>query len=328
MVRERRWRCTNGTRPGGTASAARVHSLQEPREDPGGPARSTSPDVRSAAATATAAAAMAASAPAATTCSGLSTYWSAANVRASTCSRTTRTVAASPTAARQQQVVLIFLDSESRLKTRLDAPARARGKNEVTMSERTRLKRIAENLCVLCGSSELRKIGRFSKKPKRLCESCRAKENARHKKYVNKNIPTGMCYRCRKVPRIEGIQICQPCKDILYRYQKDRKAKTFFELKAYHVFEKGVKLVDKAKVLWTLWKQQKGKCALTGIRLNRTNSHIDHIVPLSKGGTHNRGNIRWLLKEVNLMKGALTDQEFIVLCRLVVAQADKRGRNG
>ena len=64
-----------------------------------------------------------------------------------------------------------------------------------------------------------------------------------------------------------------------------------------------------------MWRKQKGRCALTGRRLDRTTAHLDHIVPIAKGGSHDIGNLRWLCHEANLAKRALSDDEFIALCR-------------
>jgi ribosomal protein S27E len=43
-------------------------------------------------------------------------------------------------------------------------------------------------------------------------------------------------------------------------------------------------------------------------------SCTDHIIPKSKGGTHDLSNLRWALKLENRAKGNLSDKEFISLC--------------
>ena len=65
--------------------------------------------------------------------------------------------------------------------------------------------------------------------------------------------------------------------------------------------------------LATLWKRQKGHCALTGRRLDRS-AQLDHIQPRAKGGGNQLDNLRWVCQEVNLAKRDLTDQEFLTLC--------------
>jgi hypothetical protein len=64
-------------------------------------------------------------------------------------------------------------------------------------------------------------------------------------------------------------------------------------------------------------------CALTGwpLEYGKTAS-IDHIIPKSRGGDSTLRNLRWVDKRVNFAKRDLSDEEFIVLCRAVVAYAD------
>jgi len=79
----------------------------------------------------------------------------------------------------------------------------------------------------------------------------------------------------------------------------------------------------KAKQLAALWKKQRGLCALTGRRLDRT-AHLDHISPIAKGGGDEIGNLRWLCNEANLAKRALSDEQFILLCSDCMAWIGKR----
>ena len=44
--------------------------------------------------------------------------------------------------------------------------------------------------------------------------------------------------------------------------------------------------------------------------LRQTNMHIDHMTPLSKGGSNSRWNLQALCADHNLRKGAMTDREF------------------
>lgn len=72
-----------------------------------------------------------------------------------------------------------------------------------------------------------------------------------------------------------------------------------------------------------LWKQQKGLCALTGAKLDRT-AQIDHILPKTRGGMDNIENLRWVTTEVNLAKRDLTDAEFFALCGNVMRWIGRR----
>ena len=53
-----------------------------------------------------------------------------------------------------------------------------------------------------------------------------------------------------------------------------------------------------------LWNIQKGRCAFCLKPLVKFAFHVDHYVPLAKGGAHERSNLRLLHKKCNLSKGA------------------------
>ena len=87
-------------------------------------------------------------------------------------------------------------------------------------------------------------------------------------------------------------------------------AKRFFWSKAMKLRKE-----DRAnyKEVASLWKKQKGRCALTGRKLDRA-AELDHVVPKAKGGGDSITNLRWVCKEVNRMKRDMLDDEFISLC--------------
>lgn len=68
-----------------------------------------------------------------------------------------------------------------------------------------------------------------------------------------------------------------------------------------------------ARELAALWKAQRGRCALTGRRLDRA-AELDHIVARVRGGTDDLANLRWVCHEANFAKRDLSDAEFIALC--------------
>lgn len=96
----------------------------------------------------------------------------------------------------------------------------------------------------------------------------------------------------------------------------------------FKVSRNGLKSLSKTKDyasafdLWSLWHKQKGCCALTGRRLKRDNCHLDHIIPIARGGGHTKGNLQWLHKDVNWAKRAMLNLEFIQLCKEVVARTN------
>jgi 5-methylcytosine-specific restriction endonuclease McrA len=74
--------------------------------------------------------------------------------------------------------------------------------------------------------------------------------------------------------------------------------------------------------LMAILKRQQERCALTGRSLKPAYAAIDHIVPLIKGGKHVAANLQILHMQVNVAKGSMAQDEFIALCREVVAHAD------
>ena len=73
-----------------------------------------------------------------------------------------------------------------------------------------------------------------------------------------------------------------------------------------------------------LLEHQQYLCALTGRKLTPQTAAIDHIVPVRRDGEHVIENAQILHKDVNRAKGSLTSQEFIDLCREVVAWSGTR----
>lgn len=77
-----------------------------------------------------------------------------------------------------------------------------------------------------------------------------------------------------------------------------------------------------------LLRTQRHRCALSGRRLTPDSASLDHIVPISREGEHRIENAQILHKDVNRAKGALNNEEFLALCREVVAWADHKVQEG
>ena len=69
--------------------------------------------------------------------------------------------------------------------------------------------------------------------------------------------------------------------------------------------------------LLKLIEKQNFKCALSGIDLVPETAALDHIVPVCDGGEHRIENLQWLDMNVNRMKGRLSEESFIAVCRRV-----------
>jgi len=67
------------------------------------------------------------------------------------------------------------------------------------------------------------------------------------------------------------------------------------------------------KELSDLLKTQDNKCFYCSIELD-THMHLDHYIPLSKGGTHSIDNVVWACPSCNIKKGSLFPKEFLASC--------------
>lgn len=65
-------------------------------------------------------------------------------------------------------------------------------------------------------------------------------------------------------------------------------------------------------------KLQDNKCYLTGLPLTADNVSLDHIVPISKGGSGNKENLGLVVLSVNYMKRTLSVSELINYCELIL----------
>lgn len=62
----------------------------------------------------------------------------------------------------------------------------------------------------------------------------------------------------------------------------------------------GSELIDHQK----LFEMYEGKCGICTLPMDPTDFHVDHIVPLSRGGEHTYANVQPTHPLCNLSKGA------------------------
>lgn len=68
-----------------------------------------------------------------------------------------------------------------------------------------------------------------------------------------------------------------------------------------------------AKEILALFKLQSGKCPYCKTKLSKSGSnkyHVDHVMPLSKGGTNDISNIQLLCPKCNMSKSDKLPEEF------------------
>lgn len=72
---------------------------------------------------------------------------------------------------------------------------------------------------------------------------------------------------------------------------------------------------------WTVWIAQGGRCALSGVELNMKSCY-EVTASLDRIDSYNEysyDNIQWIHKDLNIMKGCLTTEEFVERCLSVAS---------
>ncbi|MBI1620069.1 HNH endonuclease [Aquamicrobium zhengzhouense] len=78
-----------------------------------------------------------------------------------------------------------------------------------------------------------------------------------------------------------------------------------------HLARKSAKKPISADEKRLLAAQRKHGCAYCG---TTDNLHLDHIIPISRDGTHELRNVQWLCGPHNTQKLALTHDEYVIWC--------------
>lgn len=103
------------------------------------------------------------------------------------------------------------------------------------------------------------------------------------------------------------------------RYYEQMRGERFFQWRARLWSGRWRVRVTEAELL-DLWMSQQGRCALSDRALG-PDAHLDHVIPVARGGSHGVENLRWLDPLVNVARGAMSDESFIALCRSVAERA-------
>lgn len=113
--------------------------------------------------------------------------------------------------------------------------------------------------------------------------------------------------------------------------RKYNKRRFFFVRAACHAVrvDDNKEVAELCSVLSRAWYNQRGRCAYTGKKLDRS-AQIDHKIPISRGGTNDASNIHWVTADANWVKRDRTHDEFIAICSDIAAyiEANKHTRGG
>jgi hypothetical protein len=114
---------------------------------------------------------------------------------------------------------------------------------------------------------------------------------------------------------------CRKCQSKLRRHSKDSLSNTYWNKVKKDAARRGLDFSITKEYAWSLLIEQNKKCALSGVDIGfaeivsePNTASIDRI-DSSKG--YIKGNIQWVHKKVNFMKGPLTQDEFFSFCEKV-----------
>lgn len=113
-------------------------------------------------------------------------------------------------------------------------------------------------------------------------------------------------------------------------FQRDGQRKRKFKTMVYAAnfyFKKKSKLTVyqlTALDLWKIAKRQKLKCALTGVKLDSYNISLDHIIPISRGGTNEPSNIQLIQADINSVKFNFLMPELIEIVKSILKHCDPK----
>lgn len=86
-----------------------------------------------------------------------------------------------------------------------------------------------------------------------------------------------------------------------------------------------IDLLISREYAYSIWLEQQNKCALSGINISLARNDADyrwhkHTASLDRKDSslpYQEGNIQWVHKTLNVMKGSMSDEQFKTWCKLV-----------
>ena len=124
------------------------------------------------------------------------------------------------------------------------------------------------------------------------------------------HVTTKRCIRCNEIKplseffrRPNSTELRGHCKACHHKGRSPEKYTVWHNVKA-RIFGRKVKPYPSMDELRTLGDPS--KCYLCGESLTWETAEIDHVIPLSKGGTSEIGNLKWVHRDCNSIKKDMT----------------------
>ena len=136
--------------------------------------------------------------------------------------------------------------------------------------------------------------------PSHLCDSCRVRAEARRREYLR-------AYNADYLPRYQADpenREAQAARERRWREQnRDRYRATQRRIELNRRARKHANFVEEVDPAIVL-SDHAGLCGICGSPVDPADFHVDHIVPLAKGGEHSYANTQAAHPACNLRKGA------------------------
>jgi len=160
------------------------------------------------------------------------------------------------------------------------------------------------------GSINCDRCSRAKEAGKYRCDFCQERHRTSYRNNYRIRVLRGQCVCCTQKATAGAFCFTHWLKNIGHSYKLGKK-------------NGGIALLQR------IWDEQCGKCAVTGMLLiPGVSASLDHIIPLSKGGTSTKENMRWVLLEINRAKADMTHQQFVDMCLTVVKASFPIGIDG
>ncbi len=160
--------------------------------------------------------------------------------------------------------------------------------------------RLSAGICNMCS-------GKADRPGKKSCSGCAEKMNTDQNVRRREKFTQGKCTQCGEPRQSVAGKYCTTC---------------LLKGMSRKIFNTSSGWVD----LKALLDRQQCRCAYTndpisvgdggreGWRYARESASIDHVVPLSKGGTNDITNLQWVSWEANNAKRASSHDDFVAMC--------------
>lgn len=135
-----------------------------------------------------------------------------------------------------------------------------------------------------------------------ICRICRSADHAQHR---GERLPQRRNHYVKNRERLNAISRVRG--KAHYEKNKEQYDRRYHERRARKASSCGSLSLGTRK---RLFAEQEGKCVYCATDLGRS-AHLDHIVPLVKGGTNTDDNVQLLCQFCNLSKGAKMHDEFV-----------------